>query len=451
MNIPEVYLRRDFERARAWWGQLIDDAERRHGIPLRLLYAVYSRETNLGRHWDMAAPMAWPEQPPPAGLLTYFIRNAGDGGHGHGIGQVDDRSHDIPADWATNVAWQVDRSAEILAAALAAEGGDVVRAANRYNSGQGETSRTTGKDYGPDVAERWRFLVREFPPEETPMPEGPTAEKALQFLRDNLGLGESPPGSNRNWISEWYGMIGAWCAMTTSRALVAAGFGTPDRIDVPGLSTTSAKGWAYVPYLHHDFAAAGRYNRNPVVGDLVVFDWEGDGEGDHVGMLEEIVGDGTFVVLEGNTDDGVLARKRRPMSVINGFCHPPYVAAQQSQPEEEITMFIFDAPPSRGGGVWQSDGVFRKPVRTGDTWPNVEGDPKAGRPAVARHIGVATPGLFDDLIDIEAQLAGLRPAPVVDVDVEGLDPQAVADLVVAKLGGGLAKEVADLLAQRLAS
>ena len=120
-------------------------------------------------------------------------------------------------------------------------------------------------------------------------------------------------------------------------------------------------------------------------------------------------------------------------------------------PEEEVTMFIFDAPPERGGGVWQSDGVFRKPVRTGDTWPNVEGDTKKGRPAVAKHLGVASVGLFDDLIDIEAQLASLKPSPVVDVDVAGLDPQAVADLVVKRLGGGLAKEVADLLAQRLAS
>lgn len=117
-------------------------------------------------------------------------------------------------------------------------------------------------------------------------------------------------------------MIGAWCAMTVSRALIAGGFGTRDRIDVPGLRTTSAKGWAYVPYLHPDFAAAGCCDCNPVVGDLVVFDSEGDGEGDQVGMLEQIVGDGTFVLLEGNTDDGVLARKRRPMSVIAGFAPP---------------------------------------------------------------------------------------------------------------------------------
>lgn len=162
MNIPPEYLRLDYLRARDWWGPLIGQAERDHGIPPRLLYAIYSRETNLGRHWRTAPPATWPPQPTDDDL-TYYVRHAGDEGHGRGIGQVDDRSHAIPPGWATNVAWQVQRSAEILAAGLAAERGNVVRAANRYNSGQPETRYTTGKDYGPDVAERWQWLLAEYP------------------------------------------------------------------------------------------------------------------------------------------------------------------------------------------------------------------------------------------------------------------------------------------------
>lgn len=430
MNIPEAYLRLDYQRARAWWGQLIDGAERRHGIPARLAYAVYSRETNLGRHWDAAPPATIPPGP-TEDLLTYFIRNAGDGGHGRGIGQVDDRSHAIPDDWARDIDWQVDRSMEILAACLAAEGGDVVRAANHYNSGQGETARTTGKDYGPDVAERWQFIVREFPPtQEAPMV---TAQSALDFYRRNDGLNETPPGSNVNWISEWYGMTGAWCAMTVSRALIAAGFGTPERIDIPGVSTTSAKGWAYVPYLRNDFIAAGRYDQTPKVGDVVIFAW-GPGEpiGDHTGLLEQILDDGSFLTWEGNTDEGVIRRKRRTMAVINGFGHPPYSVAQAEQPEEETMIIVFDAPPERGGGVWQSNGIVRKPMRTGDTWPAL-GDDGA---KVAKHIGVAPIGLFDDLIDIEAALAAriVVPAGGVEVDMPAL-----------------AEKVADVLSGRLAS
>lgn len=63
-----------------------------------------------------------------------------------------------------------------------------------------------------------------------------------------------------------------------------------------------------------------------------------------------------------------------------------------------MSVIVFDARPERGGGVWQSDGVGRNPVRTGDTWPALEA-------AGAKRIGVAPNGLFDDLIDIEAALA----------------------------------------------
>lgn len=62
--------------------------------------------------------------------------------------------------------------------------------------------------------------------------------------------------------------------------------------------------------------------------------------------------------------------------------------------KEEITMFVFDGPPERGGGTWKSDGVFRNRLTNGQTWPALE---KLG----AKHIGVAPVGLFDDLIDAD--------------------------------------------------
>ncbi len=175
MNIPPEYLRRDYLRARDWWGQLIDQAELANGIPRCLLYATCSRETNLGRHWRTPPPATWPPEP-TSDDLTYYVRHAGDEGHGRGIGQVDDRSHAIPPGWATNVAWQVGRSAEILAAALRREGvartlarvDHVTRACNRYNSGQPLTEYTTD-NYGPDVVERWLYLLT-LAPEPEPDP-----------------------------------------------------------------------------------------------------------------------------------------------------------------------------------------------------------------------------------------------------------------------------------------
>jgi hypothetical protein len=405
VNIPDVYLRRDFERAAAWWGGLIDAAERRHGLPARLLYAVYSRETNMGRHWRTAPPAVFPPAPADDDL-TYFIRNAGDGGHGHGIGQVDDRSHVIPIDWATNVAWQVERSAAILASALRAEGGDVVRAANRYNSGQGETSGTTGRDFGPDVYERWRFLAREFS-QEAPMPTA-TAQAALDFFRDNDGLGEFPPGSNNNWITDWYyNWDAAWCAMAISRALNEA-WGDPDRWRVPGIAPTSTKGFAYVPYVQATFVNADRFGQNPQVGDLVIFDWDGDGEGDHIGLLDQVVGDGSFLVWEGNTDEGVIRRKRRSMAVIAGFCYVPYPApAPEPQPQEDdMALPLFgDSPDGRDYGFWMIDGAFKKKLHTNTVWDEAEELARRENLPPPKHIGKIPLAMFDALIDVDELVA----------------------------------------------
>ena len=151
----------------------------------------------------------------------------------------------------------------------------------------------------------------------------PTAEDALRFMRAHEGLGESPAGSNHNEITDWYGFTGPWCAMTVSKALFEAGFRNGDSISVPGVRTTTRKGWAYVPYLLNDFRDAGRADNDPRPGDLVIFDWDHDGLSDHVGMVERVEPDGTVWTYEGNRNDH-LVHVHRDRSVIQAFCHPPY-------------------------------------------------------------------------------------------------------------------------------
>lgn len=152
----------------------------------------------------------------------------------------------------------------------------------------------------------------------------PAAQDAIAYMASKEGLGETPAGSNHNEITAWYGMDGPWCAMTVSRALCAAGFTTNgDDVAVPGVRQTTAKGWAYVPYLLNDFRDAGRADNDPRPGDLVVFDWEGDGLVDHVGMVASVESDGSIWTYEGNRDD-VLMRVHRSRSVVAAFCHPPY-------------------------------------------------------------------------------------------------------------------------------
>lgn len=155
-SIDSGTLLRDFHRAHDWWGQTIDGLEREFGFPPYTLYAVGSRETNLGRHWRSPAPAAWPSNPALAGDLSWFAYHTGDNGHGHGVLQVDDRSHRIPADWAGNLDWQLRGGAQILRDAWDRYGNEIA-AYNAYNSGQPQTSRTTGGDYGSDT--QWRRLT----------------------------------------------------------------------------------------------------------------------------------------------------------------------------------------------------------------------------------------------------------------------------------------------------
>ena len=76
----------------------------------------------------------------------------------------------------------------------------------------------------------------------------------------------------------YFGTSGVpYCAMFTSYCL-----------DWAGVSAAGIPG-AYVPWILSANADAGRLVRNEDAepGDLVMFDWQGDGVADHIGIVEE--------------------------------------------------------------------------------------------------------------------------------------------------------------------
>lgn len=106
-------------------------------------------------------------------------------------------------------------------------------------------------------------------------------QKALDWLRPHIGDTEKPAGSNRvEWASVWYGIIGPWCAMGATRGFVEAG------------SKAFLRGsrYSYVPSIVHD-ATVGENGLartfTPRQGDLVCFDWNGDGVFDHVELVDD--------------------------------------------------------------------------------------------------------------------------------------------------------------------
>jgi cell wall-associated NlpC family hydrolase len=121
-------------------------------------------------------------------------------------------------------------------------------------------------------------------------------EKAFREALTHVGLKESPAGSNRQMFGAWYGMNGVpWCAEFVSYCYAAAG----------SKQIAKRQRWAYCPYMVNAARSGSNgmsITRDPKRGDIVLFDWEGDGVANHVGLFDSWVVKGkTFRTVEGNT------------------------------------------------------------------------------------------------------------------------------------------------------
>lgn len=136
MMIAPDALRRTALAALEQWPWIADSEDIYH-LPRWILLAVGSRETNL-RHV------------------------VGDGGHGHGPWQLDDRTPGRAAKIARidsgDTRYAADIAAQMLASLHAHNHGDWLKALNQYNSGQTRTDRTAHGNYGPDVLARLEWL-----------------------------------------------------------------------------------------------------------------------------------------------------------------------------------------------------------------------------------------------------------------------------------------------------
>jgi hypothetical protein len=135
---------------------------------------------------------------------------------------------------------------------------------------------------------------------ESNVSEQTIGEKALQSAISLLGVKESPTNSNIVMFSKWYGLIGAWCAM-----FVTYNF---EFVAKSKAFSKNAGRWAYCPFMVAD-ARSGRNGIKEVsaanvrTGDIVLYDWEGDGVAKHVGIFEgwKDAKKTKFTAIEGNT------------------------------------------------------------------------------------------------------------------------------------------------------
>ena len=130
----------------------------------------------------------------------------------------------------------------------------------------------------------------------------------LNQARALLGLGESPPGSNHNIVTQTYGFDDAWCCMFIWYIFMKAG--------QSALFMGGAKE-AYCFTVMSWYKARGKWGSTPRVGALIIY-----GGGGHIGIVESVNGS-SFVTIEGNYGNCVQ-RRQGPSGNILGFCYPDY-------------------------------------------------------------------------------------------------------------------------------
>jgi hypothetical protein len=148
--------------------------------------------------------------------------------------------------------------------------------------------------------------------EPPPAPSETLRERALAKAITQLGVKESPRDSNRVLYTDWYGMVGPWCAMFVTWCYETQG-------DSPAF--VRGQRYSYVPYLLDDARNLrfGLKVSEPIPGDCVLYNWDG-GEYDHIGVFEQWVGGHTFTAIEGNTstsndsNGGEVMRRQRDVN-----------------------------------------------------------------------------------------------------------------------------------------
>ncbi len=123
-----------------------------------------------------------------------------------------------------------------------------------------------------------------------------TADKVLAIAAKEVGVREIPGAANV--VDRPYNINDLWCASFATWVWEQAGY------DIKWTNKN------YVPSIWADAnsldLAAPVTDARP--GDMIIFDWQGDGSPDHIGIVESVTGD-TITAIEGNSDDAV---ERKP-------------------------------------------------------------------------------------------------------------------------------------------
>lgn len=152
-----------------------------------------------------------------------------------------------------------------------------------------------------------------------------TASEVLRIAAGEIGYSrwtDPQPGTKYGrWYAQshgsYYGASGVpFCAMFVSWVMSRAGQA------FPGLPA------AYVPYVLSAGRSRAVSTRSARPGDIVIFNWDG-GVVDHIGFVE--ANHGSYIqTIEGNTNNGRVARRTRAWNTIAAILRPAYSGSATS-------------------------------------------------------------------------------------------------------------------------
>lgn len=161
-----------------------------------------------------------------------------------------------------------------------------------------------------------------------------TPEKVLAIARAELGVTESPKGSNKVKYNTWYygrevsGDSYPWCMAFVQWVMAQAGMSLPVRTASCGTLMTHAK--------RSGQWVTGDYQP----GDVVIYDLPGGAATDHTGICESTTAT-TVTCIEGNTsvndasNGGEVRRMTRKLSLVVGAWRPDYNTEEDDKVTKE--------------------------------------------------------------------------------------------------------------------
>ena len=148
-----------------------------------------------------------------------------------------------------------------------------------------------------------------------------TARTALYVAASQVGVTETPSGTNKTKYGKAYGLDGQpWCMMFVWWVFQQAGF---------NLYKTASCTALVDRYRSKSPGQIVRVNYRP--GDIVFFDFSGKkSKTEHVGIVESVMANGTIITIEGNTgtgndaNGGAVMRRSRKENVITCAVRPEF-------------------------------------------------------------------------------------------------------------------------------